>query len=75
MKKISTFVLSICILMFSSSCQKESSTTKLDDSMSKVRDIVGGSGNLIALNEKDIFILFTHCMYAKSNGGTNKNKA
>ena len=54
MKKISTFVLSICILMFSSSCQKESSTTKLDDSMSKVRDIVGGSGNLIALNEKDI---------------------
>jgi hypothetical protein len=54
MKKISTFVLSICILMFSSSCQKESSTSTLDDSMSKVRDIVGGSGNLIALNEKDI---------------------
>ena len=54
MKKISTFVLSICILMFSSSCKKESSTTKLDDSMSKVRDIVGESGRFITLDEKNM---------------------
>ena len=54
MKKISTLVLSICILMFLSSCKKESSTTKLDDSMSKVRDIVGESGRFITLDEKNM---------------------
>ncbi len=54
MKKISTFVLSICILIFLSSCKKESSTTKLDDSMSKVRDIVGESGRFITLDEKNM---------------------
>jgi len=54
MKKISTFVLSICILIFLSSCKKESSTTKLDDSMSKIRDIVGESGRFITLDEKNM---------------------
>ncbi len=54
MKKISTFVLSICILILLSSCKKESSTTKLDDSMSKVRDIVGESGRFITLDEKNM---------------------
>ncbi len=54
MKKISIFVLSICILMFLSSCKKESSTTKLDNSMSKIRGIVGESGRFITLDEKNM---------------------
>lgn len=54
MKKISTFVLSICILMFSSSCKKETSTTKLEDSMSKVRDVIGENERVIKLDEKNI---------------------
>ena len=54
MKKISTFVLSICILLFSSSCKKESSTNKKDDSITMVRDIVGESGRLFSLDEQNI---------------------
>ena len=54
MKKISTFVLSICLLMFSSSCKKESLTNKKDDSMTLVRDIVGESGRLFTLDEQNI---------------------
>lgn len=40
--------------MYSSSCQKELSSTKVDDSMSKVRDIVGESWRFITLDEKNI---------------------
>ena len=54
MKKVSAFVLSICILLFLSSCKKESSTNKKDDSITMVRDIVGESGRLFTLEEQNI---------------------